>query len=165
MQNSLALEYALHSLHALASLPSEVTEGALSVKHLAHLMGVTPSYLAKIFTQLSKAGLVRTAVGSKGGVSLVKPPDQITFYDVFLAINGRPNMFQCANIRTRALGTGIPVGMCEIHRTMWQAEEAMYAHLKQVTIQDIVERVNGKHSPEEVERGRQMVCQFLQSLR
>lgn len=164
MQNSLALEYALHSLHALASLPAEVTGGAFSVKHLAHLMGITPSYLAKIFTQLSKAGLVRTAVGSKGGVSLAKPADQITFYDVFLAINGRPNMFQCSNIRARALGAGAVVGMCEIHQTMWQAEAAMYAHLKQVTIQDIVQRVNAKHTPEELERGRQMVCQFLQSI-
>jgi DNA-binding IscR family transcriptional regulator len=57
------------------------------------------------------------------------------------------------------------VGMCEIHHTMWQAEEAMYAHLKQVTIRDIVESVNGKHPTKEVERGRQMVCPFLQSLR
>lgn len=163
MQNSLAMEYALHSLHTLAALPAEATESSLSVKQLAALVGVTPSYLAKIFTQLSKAGLVRTAVGSKGGVNLARSANQITFYDVFLAINGRPNMFQCANIRAKALGVGTPVGMCEIHRTMWQAEEAMFARLKAVTIQDIVQRVDAKHTPEELEQGRQLVCQFLQS--
>jgi Rrf2 family protein len=134
------------------------------VKHLAQILGVTPSYLAKIFTQLSKAGLVRTAVGSKGGVSLSKPADQITFYDVYVAINGQPHMFQCSNIRTKALGVGRPVGMCEIHSTIWLAEEAMFSQLKRTTIQDIVHQVEAKHTPEENEQARNMVCQFLQAL-
>ncbi|WP_139491018.1 RrF2 family transcriptional regulator [Brevibacillus dissolubilis] len=136
MKNSLSLEYALHSLVFLSLVPRGKT---LTIKQLAHLLGVTPTYLAKVFTQLTKASLVNSTVGSKGGVHLARPAEEISFYDVFLAINGRSHMFQCAGIRTKGKGY-VPVpGMCEVHMTMWEAEEKMYEHLRGKTVAEMAD--------------------------
>lgn len=143
MQNSLSLEYALHSLVILALVPAGHT---LSIKQLAAVQNVTPTYLAKVFTQLGKANLVRTSVGSKGGVSLAKPAAEISFYQVFLAINGRTHMYQCANIREKSPAYVPAPGMCEIHQTMWEAEDKMFAHLRSKTIQDMADSVMEKHA-------------------
>lgn len=146
MNNSLSIEYALHSVVSLALLPPELS---ITIKQLAVLMGLAPAYLAKVFTQLSKAGIVRTSVGSKGGIALARPADEISFYDVYVAVNGRHHMFQCANVR--ALGAGYePVpGMCEIHSTMWDAEELMFARLRTRKISEAAASVAAKWPEEE----------------
>jgi Rrf2 family protein len=159
LQNSLSLEYALHSLVLLALLPEGQT---LTIKQLASIQNVTPTYLAKVFTQLGKGNLVRTSVGSKGGVSLARPAGEITFYHVFLAINGRTHMFQCANIRSRSVAYVPQPGMCEIHRTMWEAEEKMFAHLRNVTIQDIAMQVIDKQNLGDEQTRLALLRQLLQ---
>ncbi|MDF2717487.1 MAG: Rrf2 family transcriptional regulator, partial [Paenibacillus sp.] len=70
MNNSLSVEYALHSVSILAVIPGDMT---VNIKQLAAFMGLAPSYLAKMFTQLAKAGIVRSSVGSKGGIKLGRP--------------------------------------------------------------------------------------------
>ncbi len=50
------VEYALHCLLNLVE-PQE--NGAASTRDLAEFQGVSPSYLAKLFTRLEKTGLVR----------------------------------------------------------------------------------------------------------
>ncbi|PYI52524.1 Rrf2 family transcriptional regulator [Paenibacillus flagellatus] len=141
MNNSLSIEYALHSVVNLAAIPPEVT---VTIKQLAHLMGIAHAYLAKVFTQLAKAGIVRSTVGSKGGISLARPADDITFYDVFVAVNGRGQLYQCANIRAFSLGYVPMPGMCEIHQTMREAEERMFDHLRKVKISTMADLLLAK---------------------
>ena len=79
------VEYALHSLLSLIKTPED---SPLGVSDIAEFQGVSPSYLSKIFTRLKKAGIVRSSIGVKGGYVLAKPPDQITFWDVVVAVEG-----------------------------------------------------------------------------
>ncbi|MFD1738487.1 Rrf2 family transcriptional regulator [Bacillus salitolerans] len=134
MKNSLSYEYALHSLIAMALLPEHMN---ITIKQLSFMLGVTNTYLAKIFTQLGKAGLISTSLGSKGGISLAIPAEDITFYDVYSAINGKGHMFQCANIRGLSRGLEVLPGMCEVHSTIWEAEKQMFDRLKMTTIKDM----------------------------
>jgi Rrf2 family protein len=159
MKNSLSIEYALHSLLTMAMAPPDTS---LTIKQLAGVLGVTPSYLAKIYTQLAKSGMIRTSVGSKGGVSLAKAPEDITFYDVFIAVNGPLHLFQCHNIRALSVGYMPSPGMCEIHAAMWEAEDKMFSHLKQVTIADIAGKVVGKFTPEQAQEALGRIQAFLQ---
>lgn len=149
MKNSLSIEYALHSATILAMVPENES---ITIKQLAHIMGITPTYLAKVFTQLSKAGFIRTSVGSKGGISLEKDPKEISAYDVFVAINGREHMFQCSHIRTKQFGFQPTPGLCEVHATMWEAEDKMYQHLKEVRISDFAEQAMKKFGLENEEK-------------
>jgi len=53
-----SVEYGLHCLLYLADPPEGVRP---SSRDLAEFQGVSPAYIAKLFTQLEKAGLVRRA--------------------------------------------------------------------------------------------------------
>jgi Rrf2 family protein len=146
LKNSLAYESALHSLILMALLPSQER---ITIKQLAFMLGVQPSYLAKIFTQLGKAELVDSSLGSKGGVSFSRSPETISFYDVYHAMNGRSHMFQCSNIRAKSRGLEVLPGMCEVHSTIWEAENKMFSHLKETSIQDMAITAMKKHNIED----------------
>jgi Rrf2 family protein len=55
---------------------------------IAKEKNIPPSFLAKIVSQLSVAGLLQTSRGARGGVSLAKPAEEITLLDVVEAIDG-----------------------------------------------------------------------------
>jgi Rrf2 family protein len=55
---------------------------------IAKEKSIPPSFLAKIVSQLSVAGLLQTSRGARGGVSLAKPPETISLLDVVEAIDG-----------------------------------------------------------------------------
>ncbi|MNH96780.1 HTH-type transcriptional repressor NsrR [compost metagenome] len=158
MNNSLSVEYAIHSIINLALLPKDMPVAA---KQLASFMGVTPTYLAKIFTSLSKAGIVKSNVGSKGGIRLARPAEEISFYDVFLAVNGGGGLFQCNNIRAFTLGYMPTPGMCEVHKEMKEAEEKMFDHLRSITISSMAEAALSKLSDEELEQRLLQVKDFM----
>ena len=56
---------------------------------------VPPAYLAKIVQMLARAGLVRTQVGVRGGVSLAVPADQVTLRQVIEAAEGPIHLNRC----------------------------------------------------------------------
>jgi Rrf2 family protein len=55
---------------------------------IAQEKNIPPSFLAKIVSQLSVAGLLQTSRGARGGVSLAKPAESISLLDVVEAIDG-----------------------------------------------------------------------------
>ncbi|SUG12741.1 transcriptional regulator [Salmonella enterica subsp. arizonae] len=61
---SSGVEYGIHSLMCMVDSKGDARE--MSVREIADLQSVPYDYLAKIFTRLSKAGLVRSIEG-KGG--------------------------------------------------------------------------------------------------
>ncbi len=88
---SSAVEYALHCL--LWIVPS--LDERPSTRDLAELQGVSPSFLAKIFQKLEKAGIVEAAEGFRGGYHLARSPEHITILDVVDAIEGATPLFNC----------------------------------------------------------------------
>ena len=53
---------------------------------LAGSIGTNPVIIRKIMTQLQDAGLIRIARGT-GGITAEKPYEEITFYDVYKAVD------------------------------------------------------------------------------
>lgn len=60
----------------------------MSAKNMAASLDVSEAHLAKVFQRLVKAGLVRSTRGSSGGFDLAKAPADISFLDIFVAIEG-----------------------------------------------------------------------------
>lgn len=56
---------------------------------------IPPSFLAKIISQLSIAGLLTTSRGARGGVSLAKSSKDISLLDVVEAIDGPIYLNEC----------------------------------------------------------------------
>ena len=58
-------------------------------------MKIPPSFLAKIISQLSIAGLLHTSRGARGGVTLARAPGEISMLDVVEAIDGPILLNEC----------------------------------------------------------------------
>lgn len=121
-----------------------------STRDLAEFQGVSPSFTAKIFTQLEKAGIVRSVEGVRGGFALARPADEITVLDVTDAIEGQKKLFQCRDIRDDCIlyRDGAPKrardDVCSIHALMIEAESRMRETLAVTTLADLAETVAGK---------------------
>lgn len=151
------VEYALHCLLYLPDTPGAAT---LTVGDIAKFQGVSETYLAKIFTKLKKAGLVRSSIGAQGGYELARPAGQINFWDVVVAVEGRLNLFECRNIRSgSAIYRDDPVkpdwlvsGPCEIHKVMLDVEAQIKVSLQAKTLAWLAQEVGKKVPSQEMEK-------------
>ncbi len=92
MQITRQADYALRAVIYLSRLGPE--ERA-ATSQIAQEQRIPPSFLAKIVSQLSVAGLLQTSRGARGGVSLAKAPEEITLLDVVEAIDGPILLNEC----------------------------------------------------------------------
>ena len=58
------------------------------VRDIAQCAGVPRAYLAKIFSALSREGLVQTKRGYRGGISLTRRPEDISLLQIVEAVDG-----------------------------------------------------------------------------
>ncbi len=92
MQITKQADYALRAVLYLA----RIDDGRkASTKDIAEKQRIPPSFLAKIVSQLSIAGLIQTSRGARGGVILARPPEQVTMLDVIEAIDGPVFLNDC----------------------------------------------------------------------
>ena len=142
-----SVEYGLHCLLYLVDPPAD---GPPSARDLAEFQGVSPSYVAKLFTQLQKAGIVAAAEGVRGGFRLARPAADITVHDVVQALEGDKPLFRCREIRRNCvLYNDDPPdwatrGVCGIHAVMIEAERRMAEVLKGRTLADLAGEVGEK---------------------
>lgn len=132
------VEWALHCAMILACVPKGKQ---LSSKALAEFHGVPKEYLAKCLQQLSQAGIATTTTGPRGGYSLAKPANQISFLDIVEAIEGKKKTFNCNEIRRNNPCLTKPdrkfPGVCDIAKVMFEADEAWRASLRSRKLSDI----------------------------
>jgi len=132
-------EYALHSLLILATRPTPV-----SISDLASFQTLPEPYLAKLFTRLNKAKLVRSAEGIAGGFTLARPAEAITVLEILQAVDPGRVLFACAEIRRNCalFGAAPPdwavSGPCRIHAFMEEAEQQLHGFLASRTLADLV---------------------------
>ena len=132
-------EYALHSLLILATQPAPV-----SISDLASYQGIPERFLAKIFTRLKKAKLVKGTEGISGGFVLAKDPGTIQVQEVLCAVDPGRVLFACAEIRRNCTLFGaVPPGWavsgpCRIHAFLEEAERKLQAFLASKTLADLV---------------------------
>jgi len=92
MQITRQADYALRAVVFLSRLGDD--ERA-ATSQIALEQKIPPSFLAKIVSQLSVAGLLQTSRGARGGVSLARSPEEITVLDVIEAIDGPILLNEC----------------------------------------------------------------------
>lgn len=149
-----------YALHCLLYLPDASGGATLAVGNIAKFQGVSETYLAKIFTKLKKAGLVRSSIGAQGGYELARPADQISFWDVVVAVEGKLNLFECRNIRTgsalyrdkKEKPNWLVSGPCEIHKVMMDVEDQIKATLQARTLAWLAQEVGKKVPKREMEK-------------
>jgi Rrf2 family protein len=123
MQITRQADYAVRAVLHLAQMKSG-DRAATSI--VAKEQRIPPSFLAKIISQLSIAGLLHTSRGARGGVMLARDPKDITLLEVIEAIDGPIQLNQCVSSD----------GLCRFDddcpiRSVWcEAQEELIARLK-----------------------------------
>lgn len=92
MQITRQADYAVRAVLHLARSGSAERAATSTI---AREQNIPPSFLAKIISQLSIAGLLHTSRGARGGVTLARDPKEITLLEVVEAIDGPIQLNEC----------------------------------------------------------------------
>jgi len=123
MQITRQADYAVRAVLYLAHL--DHTERA-ATSTIAQEQRIPPSFLAKIVSQLSIAGLLHTSRGARGGVMLAREPKDITLLEVVEAIDGPIQLNECVGDE----GTCSFGDDCPLHSVWCQAQDELVKRLK-----------------------------------
>ncbi|MDP1545577.1 MAG: Rrf2 family transcriptional regulator [Anaerolineales bacterium] len=91
MQITRQADYAVRAVLHLANSGGQRTATSM----IAEEQRIPPSFLAKIISQLSIAGLLHTSRGARGGVTLAREPKDVTLLEVIEAIDGPIQLNEC----------------------------------------------------------------------
>lgn len=161
MRISEGVEWGLHCAVLLAVLPPDA---ALPTGRLAEYHGVPAAYLAKHLQALSRAGLLDSVPGPRGGYRLARPATDISVLDVVEAIDGSTPAFRCTEIRRQgpaavaAREYRVP---CSIHQVMDRADAAWRAELATTSVGDLVAMVAQHASPVGLRKGMKWLAETL----
>ncbi|BAJ32874.1 MULTISPECIES: Rrf2 family transcriptional regulator [Kitasatospora] len=160
MRTSEGVEWALHCCLTLVWVGgAEAAPEPVPSARLAAMFELSPTYLNKVLQRLTRAGLLTSVSGPRGGVRLARAPERITVMDVVAAVEGPDPLFACAEIRQRgasAVGAGPRefARPCGVAGAMRRAELAWRRELSAQTVADLaaaasaasVSRVRANHA-------------------
>lgn len=95
-------------------------------------------FLLKLLRKLTKAGIVTSFRGVKGGYALNKQPKDINLKDVIEAIDGPICINRC--IYDPAYCNAGKNGNCQIHKTLCKIQKKLANELEAVDFQSILEQ-------------------------
>lgn len=133
MQITRQADYALRAMLYLSRL--EPNKRA-ATSQIAEEKRIPPSFLAKIISQLSIAGLIHTSRGAKGGVSLARAPEEITVLEVVEAIDGPIALNDCTHDPADCpFGDDCPL------RVLWcSAQSDLISRLRNTTFAQFIQK-------------------------
>jgi Rrf2 family protein len=136
MQITRQADYAMRAVLYLAELGPD---HRASTSRIAEEKKIPPSFLAKIVSQLSVAGLLQTFRGARGGVSLARSPEEISFLEVVEAIDGPILLNECT-IDESSCSFG---ETCMLRPVFCEAQSELVNRLDSMTFANALE-TNGK---------------------
>lgn len=131
MQITRQADYAVRAVLHLARMGN--TERA-ATSTVAKEQNIPPSFLAKIISQLSIAGLLHTSRGARGGVTLAREPQEITLLEVVEAIDGPIQLNECVG----SDGVCTFDDNCPIKPVWCNAQEELVQRLKNTNFGDLL---------------------------
>ena len=123
MQITRQADYALRAMVYLSRI--EPNQRA-ATKKIAEVQKIPPSFLAKIISQLSIAGLIHTSRGAHGGVVLSRPAAEISLLEVVEAIDGPIALNEC----TVAPGNCEMADDCPLHQIWQETQDDLVSKLR-----------------------------------
>jgi len=131
MQFTKAEGYGLHGVIFLAEQP----EGKVTpLSEISEAQKVPEKFLAKIFQNLTKAGLIKSQRGVKGGFAIARPPDKITVREVLESIQGPYYFVKCLEDESVC----DKAETCPIRKLIGLAQERVMDLFEEHTIADLV---------------------------
>ena len=131
MQITRQADYAVRAVLYLTRLDDSERAATSTI---AEEQNIPPSFLAKIISQLSIAGLLHTSRGARGGVTLARPAKEITLLEVVEAIDGPIQLNECVGNE----GTCSFDGECPLRSVWCEAQDELVKRLKATNFADLI---------------------------
>ncbi len=134
---SQSVEYALRAIVTIAQNEGE----PCTAQKIAEITKVPGPYLSKLMQVLVRRGLVSSQRGLHGGFLLVRPPKDLTIWDVVDAVEPIQRITTCPlKIESHA------GGLCPLHKNLDQAIETVERMFRKTTVADMLAD-NGSSTP------------------
>lgn len=125
-------DYATRVVLHLASLESQARDSISSIAAARHL---PVPYVRRIVSRLAQAGILRTARGVGGGVSLARAAEEISLHDVVVAMEGPSCPSPCLDA-----DRGCPLsGRCPVRNVWSQTAGLLDNHLRTIRFSDLAQ--------------------------
>ncbi|HEX2623575.1 MAG TPA: Rrf2 family transcriptional regulator [Phototrophicaceae bacterium] len=141
MSYSLAFSEAVFILIFVGSKVEQGLYEFIPTGKISQELDIPPSTAGMILRRLNRSGIIETREGANGGIRLAIPPEKLTVFAIFEAIEQERPLFQ---INQHPKLTGEKAGkaqqaMLQLFNT---AESAMKAELKRITIRDLMNKIS-----------------------
>ena len=132
-------EYAIRGIVYLASQPANQV---CLLNDIATTVDVPTTFLAKIFQQFSKIGLVKSYRGTGGGFLLGRAPQEITLLEIVEAVEGQIAPNRCIVNADECNRTA----SCMVHPIWQDVQQQVRTILQGVTLKDLATRPPEKNA-------------------
>ncbi|MBW1673827.1 MAG: Rrf2 family transcriptional regulator [Deltaproteobacteria bacterium] len=131
---------ARYGTRVLLELSLHWGEGPVLLKDISQRQQIPLPYLQQLIGPLVKEGIIKTARGARGGISLLKLPKKITLSEAIQILEGSITPVACVDnpeIYSRS-------DTCVTHDIWAEVKKAMDGVLESTTFEDLVERKRKK---------------------
>lgn len=137
MQITRQADYAVRAILYLAQVgnnENKFNNGRVATSRVAKEQNIPSSFLAKIISQLSIAGLLNTLRGAHGGVKLAREPGNITLLEVVEAIDGPIQI----NVCVASPGNCPFEPNCSVRQVWCDAQNELVVKLRNTTFAQLI---------------------------
>lgn len=107
-----------------------------SIKEMSGRLDISFHFLTKILQQLNSAGLVESQKGPNGGVRLTMSGEEVSLYDIVVAIDGKELLTECA-LGLPGCGTGRP---CPLHEKWADTRDGIRKMLENTNLVELAQK-------------------------
>jgi Rrf2 family transcriptional regulator, cysteine metabolism repressor len=132
-----------YGMRALMDLALNSTGLPVQLKDIAQRQNISLSYLEHLIIPLIAAGIVKSTRGSRGGIMLAKPPQQIQLIQVLEVLEGPLAPVDCL----KGVGSCPRSGACATQDIWDELKIAMEGVLESKTLQDLANNQKSKENP------------------
>jgi Rrf2 family transcriptional regulator, iron-sulfur cluster assembly transcription factor len=140
-------DYAIRGMVYLAWRPKDEV---CSIKNIAVFAEASQTFLAKIFQQFNRMGIVKSYRGTGGGFTLGRPAGDITLLDIVEAVDGPILINACV----LAKGTCGRDDTCPAHPVWKEVQQQMKGLLGNVTLERLAGAIPGASSDNHTKKER-----------
>jgi FeS assembly SUF system regulator len=110
-------------------------ENTCAARDIANAVRLPLPIASKALKLLSKAGLLVSQRGTRGGYGLARPPEQITIAAIIRALEGPIALTQCSG---KKRDCGLEAG-CPVQANWHQINQAIYSTLEKLTLDQMTQ--------------------------
>lgn len=122
-----------YGLRAMVELAGHYGNGPVMMSEISRSQDLSRKYLHALLTNLREAGLVRSALGAKGGYYLSKPPTEIRVREIVEALEGPLSIVECVTDQTACAKTED----CATRRMWTRLSSAITATLDSISLDEL----------------------------